>query len=59
MTSLQPGHGTPLTPTPAQIADQVVPQYRAPGSRYPCHGIVAKRWGAAYEAAALALGAGK
>lgn len=41
--------------TAAEIADKVVPQYRCSGKSYPCHGTVAKRWGAAYDAAEIAL----
>ena len=37
-----------------EIADQVVPEYRT--GRYPCHGTYAKRWGAAWQGACLALG---
>ena len=37
------------------IADQVIPEYRAVGKSYPCHGHVAKRWQAAYDGALLAL----
>jgi hypothetical protein len=39
-----------------QIADAVVPQYRAEGKSYSCAGGVAKRWQAAWDGAAVALG---
>jgi hypothetical protein len=40
----------------AEIADRVVPEYRTLGRSYSCTGTIAKRWGAAYRAAYLALG---
>jgi hypothetical protein len=39
-----------------QIADEVVPAYRCGKRSYGCTGTVAKRWGAAWDAACLALG---
>jgi len=39
-----------------QVADMVVPQYRDGKKSYSCTGGVAKRWGAAFEGARLALG---
>ncbi|WP_242136953.1 hypothetical protein [Sphingomonas sp. TREG-RG-20F-R18-01] len=42
-----------------EIADQVVPQYRAADARHTgCTSHTAKRWSAAYEGAKLALDAG-
>ncbi|WP_304617847.1 hypothetical protein [Paracoccus sp. (in: a-proteobacteria)] len=38
----------------AQIADQIVPEYRAKGAAYSCSSHTAKRWSAAYDAALLA-----
>ena len=38
-----------------QIADQVVPEYRAKGAAYSCSGHTAKRWSAAHDAALIAL----
>jgi len=38
------------------IADKVVPQYRSGKRGYSCTGGMAKRWGAAFEGALLALG---
>ena len=39
-----------------QIADAVVPEYRAGKRSYTCTGRVAKRWQAAWEGACIALG---
>lgn len=38
------------------IADQVVPRYRVQGPRASCSGHIAKKWGAAWDAACIALG---
>jgi len=43
--------------TPTQIADQVVPEYRGGKRGYSCSSHTAKRWGAAYDAAAAVIGA--
>lgn len=40
----------------AEIADQVVPQYRKKGGSYSCSSHTARRWSAAANAAAIALG---
>jgi hypothetical protein len=40
----------------AQIADTVVPSYRAGKKNYSCAGLVAKRWQAAWDGAWVALG---
>lgn len=37
------------------LADQVIPAYRAEGSRYSCTSHTAKRWQAAYDGAAAAI----
>lgn len=39
--------------TAAEIAYLVVPKYKT--GKYPCHGVYAKQWQAAYDAALLAL----
>ena len=39
-----------------QIADRVVPEYRAGRKSYSCTGGVAKRWQAAWDGACIALG---
>jgi hypothetical protein len=39
-----------------QIADRVVPEYRARNKSYSCTGGVAKRWQAAWDGACIALG---
>jgi hypothetical protein len=39
-----------------QIADQVVPEYRARNKSYSCTGGMAKRWQAAWDGACAALG---
>lgn len=39
-----------------QIADMVVPEYRAGRKSYSCIGSVAKRWQAAWDSACIALG---
>lgn len=38
------------------IADDVVPQYRGGVKSYGCGSWIGKMWGAAYEAALIALG---
>lgn len=39
-----------------EIADQIEPRYRTIPGKYPsCTGTIAKRWGAAYDGAAMAL----
>lgn len=40
----------------AEIADQVVPQYRKKGGSYSCSSHTARRWSAAANGAAIALG---
>lgn len=44
-----------LSSRAVQIADEIVPEYRAPGSTYSCTGHTAKRWSAAYSGALAAL----
>ncbi|NLS27976.1 hypothetical protein S2M10_29780 [Sphingomonas sp. S2M10] len=39
-----------------QIADRVVPEYRVGTRSHSCCGTTAKRWSAAFEGAALAIG---
>jgi len=39
-----------------KIADEIVPEYRNGKKSYPCHGVIAKRWEAAWKAAHAALG---
>lgn len=46
-----------LRDTCARIADQLVPQYRNSSKGYGCTSPIAKRWGLAWDAACLALGA--
>jgi hypothetical protein len=57
------GHVTTRSPTSnaitkrcTQIADTVVPEYRAGKRSYSCTGRVAKRWQAAWDGACIALG---
>ena len=45
-----------ITERCTQIADAVVPEYRAGKRSYSCTGRVAKRWQAAWDGACIALG---
>lgn len=45
----------PLDKRSVEIADQIVPDYRGGQRSYSCTGTMAKRWGAANDAARLAL----
>lgn len=50
------GMNDAITARCTQIADAVVPEYRAGKRSYSCTGRVAKRWQAAWDGACIALG---